>query len=665
MTLGTELAEGTPTRASRRAAAARPGATGLTRRQPLARHAASETAVQQWLRRGAVATALVGGPLTVIVFAALIAVGAFAWQALQVRDDLEGALEEGKSMVRAAASGDFDGIQRSGADIVDRAQRAHDTTHGPLWDLAADIPAVRNNVLAVRAVTEIAQTITSQSLPPMMTMMAASDDGDATAGAGGINLKPFLNAGAVIPTVLTSFDEASAIASSMDRTDVLPQISAPVDQVVQLIGQATPVLQTVDAHLPELLRAAGAERPMLYQLMIQTPAEIRATGGGIAQWLVLEVDNGRVDMLSQDTGVDLMYFDLPARGFDTQNGSLIRLPSATRALYPSEFVSWSSNFNMTPHFPTTVELFQATREMTEKPPFDGAISIDPIVLANLLEATGPLTLASGEIVDAGNAASVLMSEPYERFGMDNAAMDAYFNQVSAGMFAKLTGRDWDIGAMWGQIVRSAEQGRIYAWFEDPGLEGLAHQYGLDGTLREDTTEATQLGIYFNDYSIGKLEYHLNYSQYATCNADDRTITVSMDLHSTITDDIKSGYTLGLRNIERGLDLRTMMLDVLFFAPPGAEILSVDPEEGDRWDSTYHDRSGFDHSNPAESRTMLLEKGESRTVSYTVQLPEGDLGPLELRHTPGAHDTPVTIDANCAPLFRSPEGSDNIRLSKIG
>ncbi|MGZ2930095.1 DUF4012 domain-containing protein, partial [Pseudomonas aeruginosa] len=82
---------------------------------------------------------------------------------------------------------------------------------------------------------------------------------------------------------------------------VLPQIAAPVDQLQSLIQQATPVLKTVDAHLPELLRAAGAERPMLYQLMIQTPAEIRATGGGVAQWLVLKVDDGHVDMLSLDT----------------------------------------------------------------------------------------------------------------------------------------------------------------------------------------------------------------------------------------------------------------------------------------------------------------------------------------------------------------------------
>ena len=663
VTLTTEPETPAGRRALRRAEDARRRSVGLTSKEPYARHAATETTAQKWRRHVAIGAALVGGPLLVAVVALIVAAGAFAWQLIQVRDDLEAAVDQSKTLVRAAAGADADGIARSGTDIVDRAQRAYDTTHSPFWDLAAQVPVARTNVLAVRAVTDMAYTVTSQSIPPVMTMMAGSTGGST--GGSGINLRPFLHAGAVIPTVLTSLEEASHIAATMDRTGVLPQITAPVDQVQNLIQQAMPALTTINAHLPELLRAAGAERPMLYQLMIQTPAEIRATGGGVAQWLVLKVDDGNVDMLGLETGTDLMYIELPARGFDTMNGSLIRLPSQTRSLYPPELTSWSSNFTMTPDFPTAVRLFQATRDWTEKPKFDGAFSIDPIVLAHLLEATGPITLASGEVVDANNAASVLMSEPYERFGIDNDAMDRYFSEISGSMFSKLTGRQWDIGTMWTQIVRSAEEGRIYAWFNDPGLQDLSQQYGLDGTLNEDNTKSTQLGIYLNDYSIGKLEYHLTYSLHATCSAENRTITVSMDMRNSITDAIKSGYTLGLRNIERGIDLRTMMLDVLFFAPPGGRIVTTDPEVGDRWDSTYHDRSGSDHSNPAESRTVLLPMGETRTVSYTVELPEGDLGPLELRHTPGANDTTVTIDANCAPLFRSPEGSDNILLSTIG
>jgi hypothetical protein len=614
---------------------------------------------------------LVGGPIATVLLVALFAVGTFVQQVLQVRDDLEAAKEQLKVLAEAAVSMDVPLLAQASDDVVTRTQRAQATSNEVLWDLAAQLPQVGNNVLAVRTVAEAVNTITSQSLPPLVDMVSAAGAEERTGESLGIDLRPFLGAGPVLPTIISSLEDASAIAADMDRTGVLPAVYEPLDGMVDLIALAIPTLSIVEEHLPAILHAAGADKPMLYQLVIQTPAEIRATGGGPAHWLVLKVENGRMELLGQENGVDLMYSELPAQGFDTVNGSLIKLPAQTRSLYPFELANWSSNFTMTPHFPRAVELFQAAREWTGKEAFDGVISIDPIVLAHMLEATGPLTLASGEVVNSENTASLLMSEPYERFGTDNAAMDAYFSEVTTVMFDALTGGGWEIGAMWDQLVRSAEEGRVFAWFEDEGLQSLAHEYGLDGILREDNTEATQLGIYFNDYSVGKLNYWLDYTQRASCNVEERTITVTMELHSRMTEDIKSEYTLGLRNQFRGIDPRTMMLDVLFFAPPGAEILWTDPKRGDWQDSAnwqgnrFRDRAGVDHDNTAISRTLLLEMEESRTISYGVQLPDGDLGPLELRHSPGPNHTEVTVDAGCGTLFASPEGSHNVRLTKIG
>lgn len=615
---------------------------------------------------------MVGGPIGGLLLLALVTGGVFALQVFQVRDDLEQAKDQLKVLAEAVVASDIPSLEEAGDDVVARTQRAYDTSNGFLWDVAARVPGVGNNVLAVRTVADMVNTVTSQSIPPVVDMMTAADlNAGRSEGSLGINLEPFLTSETVLPTVIASFEEASTIAGSMDRTGVYPAVYEPLDEMTQLLTQATPILKVVQSHLPALLRAAGANGPMLYQLMIQTPAEIRATGGGPSHWLVVKVENGRVDLVGQENGVDLMYSELPELGFDTVNGSLLELPEETQSLYPDEMTNWSSNFTMSPDFPTAVELFQATREYTDKTPFDGVFSIDPIVLANLLEATGPLTLSSGEVVTSENTASLLMSEPYERFGADNAAMDAYFNEVTSVMFDALSGGNWEFGPMWDQVVRSAEQGRIFAWFKDPDLQSFSRDYGLDGELQQDNTQSTQLGIYFNDYSVGKLNYWMDYNQRATCNATDRTITVSMDLQSNMTEKIQSEYTLGLRNGFRGIDPRTMMLNVLFFAPPGGEILWTDPEWGDWQDSydwdgqPFYDREGEDHGNPAVSKTVLLPMGATRTISYQVKLPEGPLGPLELRHTPGANDTEVTVDASCGALFASPEGSNNIALSKIG
>jgi hypothetical protein len=53
--------------------------------------------------------------------------------------------------------------------------------------------------------------------------------------------------------------------------------------------------------------------------------------------------------------------------------------------------------------------------------------------------------------------------------------------------------------------------------------------------------------------------------------------------------------------------------------------------------------------------VTLGQGESRTVSYSVQLPGGPLGSLDLRHTPTAGDTPVTIDPSCDPFLTGLSG----------
>ena len=121
----------------------------------------------------------------------------------------------------------------------------------------------------------------------------------------------------------------------------------------------------------------------------------------------------------------------------------------------------------------------------------------------------------------------------------------------------------------------------------------------------------------------------------------------MTLHNGITDDIRSRYTLGLRNGRYGIPDTSMMLDVLYFAPPGAQITRTEPAVGEvaEWE-----RSGVEKGSTAVSKTVFVPKGETVTVSYTVQLPEGELGPLHLRHTQTANPTSVTIDASCDALF---------------
>jgi hypothetical protein len=73
---------------------------------------------------------------------------------------------------------------------------------------------------------------------------------------------------------------------------------------------------------------------------------------------------------------------------------------------------------------------------------------------------------------------------------------------------------------------------------------------------------------------------------------------------------------------------------------------VDPGRGD---ADGLDRVSTENGRNAQSIAVLVDKGQTRTVSYTSQLPEGELGPLSVRYSPTVTDTPVTIAPSCAEL----------------
>ncbi|MEV8241603.1 DUF4012 domain-containing protein [Microbacterium testaceum] len=592
--------------------------------------------------RGRVAAAIVGWTLGALGFA-LCAVGvvalAFMQQAGVVRTDLLGAQTKLSFVPQIVANRDINGLNQVSGEVLEMTERADAGSEGPLWDLASSIPLVKDNTQAVQELTAMTRDLTGRALPPTVALLSASDFSSLAVEGGGINLEPFRQAEGALPEITSAFTDAKVVTDGIDRTNLLPIVTEPLDQVAQIVDQAAPSLTLVQKYLPSLLAAAGGDGPKTYLVVFQNNAEIRATGGNPAASSVMVVDNGRIELKEQS---DSMAFYAAGQA----GRSVLDLPESTLALYPDTFTRYSQDYTFTPDFPTTARLFESLWKRTDGSQFDGVMSIDPVVLAHMLEVLGPVDLPTGEQITSENAVKLLLSDAYQRFGDagDNGrSSDEFFAMVSSTVFSRLAGGQWNPIAMFDQLTRSAQEQRINLWFTDEQAQALVTEVGLDGGLRPDNTTSTQLGIYLNDFSIGKLEYHLTTDISATCNAADRTVNVSMNMHNGITDDITNAYTLGFRNSDYGLPKTTMMLNALFFAPPGATITAMDPGDGD---IPSLSRSGVEDNNTGESRMVTLGQNENRTISYTVQLPAGPLGPLDLRHTPTANDTPVMVDASC-------------------
>ncbi|AZS35843.1 hypothetical protein CVS47_00441 [Microbacterium lemovicicum] len=586
---------------------------------------------------------VLGGVLGVFVAGAVV-VGVLgtvlAREAFEVRDDLVAARASIETLGDAVKAKDAAAIQTSADELTARTSGAADIVAGPLWDLAAAVPQVGANIDAVQRVTLSAKTLVDGALDPGLQIMSAINVENLALEGGGIDLEPFRGAAGSLPAIADAFAAAKAQTDPIDVDALLPAVAEPVSQVRAVIDQTAPTLDVVNRYLPTLLGMAGADGPRTYLLVFQNNAEIRATGGNPAASIIMTVDDGRFALADQTSSATF-------KATGTAGVTFTTLPPETLSLYPETLTRYSQDYSMTPDFPTTAQLFQDLFNASYGDRFDGVISIDPVVLSNMLAVAGPVTV-DGEEINADNAVRLLLSDAYERYprGTDS---DVFFAAVSQAVFEHLTAGKWDPAKMLDALTESARQQRVYLAFTDPTAQALAVELNVDGALPEDTAKTTQLGIYLNDWGVGKIEYHLATVMDARCDADARTMSVSQTMTNSIPDSIQSRYTLTAKAGWYGLPNTTMLIDTLFFAPPGATIVSVDPGDGD---VPGLDRAGTEKGSTAVSKLVALAQDETRTVSYTVQFPAGELGPLDLRHTPTASATPVNIDASCAAMFPS-------------
>ena len=123
-----------------------------------------------------------------------------------------------------------------------------------------------------------------------------------------------------------------------------------------------------------------------------------------------------------------------------------------------------------------------------------------------------------------------------------------------------------------------------------------------------------------------------------------TITTSITLTSAVPASGLSEYALNRRGGRFGVPRTTIITDVLFFGPVGGPITGSDPGSGD-WKRL--DRTGFEQGRQAESITIGIPRGGSRTVTFTSTVDRASLGtpgsPVDVRTTPMLSDPPLTIE----------------------
>lgn len=504
------------------------------------------------------------------------------------------------------------------ADSVVQVRRhtaaARDAADDPIWTLAAATPLLGRNFAAVSEVTRAADDVASLGLAPLVTVFTSLNWDSLVPGTSSTNLGPLRDASPAITSAAHAVRASAERLDSIDSTELLRQVAEPLELARGKLHAATGALDA-SANASQLLPSMlGGESPRNYLLVIQNNAESRSSGGIPGALAVLTLDNGNLSLAKQSSASEVGVTNPP-----------LPVEQEQQRIYSSRIGKFMQDVNLTPDFPTAASTAQAMWERKTGQRVDGVISIDPVALSYILDATGPVKITHPELVAlaaAGlpteltgkNVVQTLLSDVYSRIEQPSL-QDAYFAGVAQEIFAALSdGKGNGKGLLEG-LTRGTSEGRVLVWSGLAAEQAVIAKYALSGSIAGPSVSPAQFGVYFNDGTGAKMDYYVKRTvQLIKECVQDGYEQTSIRISSTNTAPTDAATSLPAY----------VTGDGIFGVPPGSvrtNIVTYGPVQANmetaKLDGQRTEFAPYQHSNrPVGVLAVQLAPGETKTVQFT-------------------------------------------------
>lgn len=532
-------------------------------------------------------------------------------------DDLEVALRGGDPVAAHAA------VQR----LEQAAGTAWLATRGPLWWAASGLPAVGDDIRAVRTSAEVAEALTG---PPLDRMVTAAEELSGIAAAGGrIDVDALERSDTAVRDAQQALDAQLALLDAIDSEALGRSVRGSVNDLASALSEAAANLDQV-ADVTEVLPAVlGADGPRTYLVLVQNNAEVRATGGMPGAIAVLSVEDGHVRLRHQGG----------ARVLGAPLGTpVVPLTDDELALFGTQLASYPADITFTPDFPRTAELAQALYERRTGEAVDGVFATDPVALSYLLHGGGPLVV-DGERLRAGEVVDQLLNGVYLE-NPTRAAQDAVFREVAQSVFNRLTSAKVGVDDLVAAFSLATKRGRLLAWSAHDQEQAVIATTGLSGILPVEATERPAVGVYLNDGTGAKLGYYLDRDIAVTsvgCDDGVQTLEVVVTLRSSVPAQlpptvIGPGF---------GAPAGVIRTNVLTYAPIGGAVLesTLDGAPVTLPALSHHERA-------VAAVTIDLSPGEVVTLANTLISGPAQPARPDVDVTPGLGGDSLRVDGSC-------------------
>lgn len=562
---------------------------------------------------------------------------AAAWcglRAYQVNQDLADSVDAVRALQRAVESGDSRAADAAYADLKQSSGSAADRTGGPTWSLLEHLPSLGDDARGVAVVSGVVDDLSRHGIESLIDV---SDDLDAIVPQEGrIDPATIQRLQGPVASAHHAFADADRRLSAEDSSGYVERLRIKYRDLASRVDDAARALDGADKAVQVLPSMLGVDGAKNYLLVFQNNAEIRATGGLPGAVSLLHAKDGKVAMTRQ----------VAAGSFGYTNRPVLPLTRAEEAIWGDGIGRFFLNANVQPDFARASDLWRARWEQVYPERLDGVVSIDPVAISYILDATGPLEV-DGTTLTSDNAVDELLHQVYLRYA-EPADQDTFFRAVASAMFDRVSAGVGNPRGLIKALSRGAREHRVYVHAFDPAVEQHLAGTPVDGSVAMSATKSPQVGVYLSDATGAKMSYFLRYrvSVDATyCTGGTQGLSAHMSLQSDAPDDAATlpPYVTGAGNY--GVKPGSQLVFVRIFGPVDGTVTGV----------ALNGRPirGFaavlDGTRKVFTAAVQLRPQERSDLTWRMRSGKGQTGDTKVSVTPSvmADDSSTTTASACS------------------
>jgi Protein of unknown function (DUF4012) len=566
------------------------------------------------------------GPIVIVVLLLLV-------QVLVAKNQLEAAQGLLPTLKTEASGFKFAELQKTTTKLARDTSRGVAATNTPIWRDAERVPYLGTNLYAVRVAADTTNDLVDKVVAPAVKIAATTNLTKRDKATGGFDLSPLTKAQVILAQAKTVIAVDQKRLAGVRTAQTIGQVRTKVHKLDSILTEADKAMALGGKYLKAAGPILGEDGPRNYLLAFQNNAEATALGGSAASFTMLTIDHGKVTVSGQGSSEDI-----------EQGAVNVPVDPSAITLYSTYLISHSNTATSRPDFPTAAEILRAFWIRDKGTPVDGVISVDPLALAQILKATGPVPLPSGDILTSKNAVGLLTNKIYFQINAyaDPLASDAFFHSAASAILGKLMTGKFDPKTMAKALEAGVNQGSIMAWSNTPSEEALMNGSMLQGVLPHDNKNQTDIGVYFRDTSGSKIDY---YMQSSTDTSSDLcakptapTFATTVTLHLNLTP--AQAAALPAYVASEGFGTTMFSTQIFVYGPIGASLTSTAVLA--QGVTTQIGGSAVDLGRPVAVFTAYLAPGQTSTVSVKFTGAAGSYGPLQIRNTPMINTTANTV-----------------------